>query len=210
MGHLLKDCPLNKNSEDSPKATPIPSRGASPVIPRPSQGNATAHATPMKAGTKGLGSSSPPLTRARATAAAAQVSGTALNPSSFSFGISSSLVISNAPCTMAHCIISTPLMIASTAPPTLPTSSSSSSLSSPKMSTSHHFSLCPRTHNANAEGPQVGLGIVSLGMGPLSSRGRKSDLSKAIKRVGAEVTSGLQSTLEGVLRASLTPRRVPP
>lgn len=56
----------------------------------------------------------------------------------------------------------------------------------------------------------AGLGLTLPGSVPLTSRGRKSYLSKAIKRVGAEVASGRQSTLDGVLRALNTPNGVPP
>ena len=55
-----------------------------------------------------------------------------------------------------------------------------------------------------------GLGLAIPDTTPMTSRGRKSDLSKAIRRAGAEVASGRQSTLDGVLRAVNTPGSFPP
>lgn len=209
MGHLFKDCPLNKTREVSPKITPISSRGVSPIIPRPSQGSASARGSPVKAGSQGRGTSSPPMMRARAATAAAQTSGTVQTPSSFSLGISSDIVISNASCTMAHCSITSPHLNSSTNPPTLPPSHSPSSLSSSRNTSSHPYSLRPRPHPSNSSGTQAGLGIIPLGLESLTSRGRKSDLSKAIWQAGAEVASGCQSTIDEVLRASKTPSGPP-
>ena len=108
-GTPLQGFPTQKKPEDSPKATPIPSRGVSPVIPYPPQGSSpAAQAPPQKFGTKGLGSSSLPMTRAHAIAEAAHALGIILNPTSIFLDSSSSMVVSNAQFTMAHCNVSTP------------------------------------------------------------------------------------------------------
>lgn len=69
VGHLFKDCPLNKSPEASPRITPISAREASPVILRPTQGEASVQGSSAKTGSKGPGPSPPPMTRARAVAA---------------------------------------------------------------------------------------------------------------------------------------------
>lgn len=209
VGHLFKDCPLNKSLESSPKISPIASIGTSPLISRPPQGNTASQGSPGKAQLNKTDSPSPPLTRARAAEAVAQASGTTLIPPSTSIDHSFDFVNSIA-YSMAQCTIPPPPLIPSTAPPTLSLSPSPPSISSSRLTPTHPYSLRPRTTQAEAPDTQIGLGIVPPGPGSLSTRGRKSDLNKAIRRAGVEVASGRQSTIVGVLRASKPPKHGPP
>jgi len=90
----------------------------------------------------------------------------------------------------------------------LSTSSSSPSLS--RVSKSHHYNLRPRSLPSGTPVHLAGLGLSIPNPASLPSQGRKSDLSKAMRHVGAEVISRRQSTLDGVLRALNTPSSIPP
>lgn len=209
VGHLFKDCPLNKSQEGSPIISPAASRGVSPTIPRPPQSSAAPQGAPEKAEVLKTAPPSPPLTRARAAAAATHAPGTSLIPPSYSLDLSSVYVDSIA-CTMAQCTIPTPPLIPSTAPPSFPPTSSPSSISSSRSTPSHPYSLHPRSSQLEASETQFGLGLVPLGPGFLSSRGHKSNLNKAIRHAGTEVATGCQATIDGVLRASKPPKIGPP
>ncbi len=104
VGHLYKDCPLNRKTKNSPKVTPIPSRVNSSAVSRPSPSSPTSStiSPPLKTGVDGHGPSSLPMTRACAATEAAQVSGISLNRSSSSYENISSFVVSSAQISLAH------------------------------------------------------------------------------------------------------------
>lgn len=159
VGHLYKEFPLNRKPEDSPKVTPIPSRGNSPVISRPLSGpSLAALSSPQKTRTMGHGSISLPMTRDRAATEAAHASGISLNPSSIAFENSSSMVVSSAQISMAHYNMSSPPLIASSAPSLHSPSSSSISLTSSRVSITHQYFLRSRSHYKDFPNQLAGLG----------------------------------------------------
>jgi hypothetical protein len=112
---------------------------------------------------------------------------------------------------MAHCVMPSPPPLCSTGPSLCPPSSPSASpRSPPESSPPHPYFLRSRSHAKDLTTPQAGLGISLPEAGSQPTRGRKSHLSKAIKIAGAEVVSGQQSTIVGVLKAGQAPRGVPP
>lgn len=130
-------------------------------------------------------------------------------PSSFAFR--SSLDSSTINTYVAHCTLAPTLPSIATTAPSLPSISSiSTSPSSNGRLSSHNYNLLSCSHIDNHPTQFSGLGLSEPGSVILTSRRRKSYLSKAIQRVGAKVASGRQFTLEGVLRALNTPGRVPP
>lgn len=211
VGNLAKECPLNKKSDDAPRATPASTRTASPIVSRPPSTGQTPLATaPMD--DPGQRRSSPPKTRARSAAEAGMNLGSP-NPSLLSsVDVDVNHVIGSSPQTsMAHCTISSPPLVCntesimSTSPPAVRSSPLPQGSSPP-----HPYFLRSRNTAKSLSDCHSGLGIVMPEGTSLNSRGRKSHLSKAIKRAGAEVISGQQSTIDGVLRAGHTPRGVPP
>jgi len=152
---------------------------------------------------------SPPLTRSQATAEAAKALGTPLTSSASSVAIYSSFVASSIYTFVALCTMSSPPLIATTAPTLHSLTTFSTSPSFSRVSSSHHYYLHSRTLASDTPVQHAGLGLTPPGLVPLTSQGRKSDLSKAIKHVGAEVASSHQSTLDGVLRALNIPSGVP-
>lgn len=201
-----------KKLEDPPRAptTTIgpdaPAQNCSPSsIPQPPVSNTTRttegeYRTP-----------SSPLTRARATAEAAKSWGIPLTSCPSSFAFRSSLDSSTINTYVAHCTLAPTLPSIATTAPSLPSISSiSTSPSSNGRLSSHNYNLRSRSHIDNHPTQFSGLGLSQPGLVILTSRRRKSYLSKAIQRVGAKVASRRQFTLEGVLRALNTPGRVPP
>lgn len=205
VGHLFKECPLNKKQE-GPATSTTPSRPISPA----------AHCTPASSAPSGSpalppgstqGASQPPITRARAASTSTSAPGISLFPplsncTSGFFNLSPSLSVAH--CTMPSSpviapSIPSPRMIAS--PHTSPSSSGG---------TSHKYNLRPRPHPYGSHIKIVGLGTTSPSLVQLSAQGRKSHLTKAIQKAGAEAASGRQSTIDEVLRAMHTPGNLPP
>lgn len=212
VGHIFKDFPLVRKSEDTPKTTPTPSRTDSlAVLCSLALRLTPSTSSPLHKAVDAVNRSiSPLLTRARAASEAAKASDTPLTSSTSNLDVFSSVVSSFVYTSMAHCTMSSPPLIATTAPSLHSLSTSSSSPSSSRVSPSHHYYLHSRTLANGIAARQVGLGLTLSDSVPLTSRGRKSNLSKAIKRVGAEVISDRQSTLDGVRRALNTTSRGPP
>lgn len=205
VGHLAKDCPLNKKAADSVKGTPATTRTASPIISRPPSARPAPSASPP-ADDAGLRRSSPPKTRARSAAEAGMISVSffpTLHSSIDDFHASGpSAHISMIPCTLSSPLACTDPIISTTSP---------ESFSSPcPSSPPHPYFLQSRNPSKEQAVGHSGLGIVIPEGASLHTRGRKSHLSKAIKQAGAEVVSGRQATIDGVLRAGHTPRGVPP
>lgn len=209
VGHVYKDCPLNATQEGPPKPATIASCGVPTSIPRLPHCSSGPQGEPAKLDKRKIASPSPPLTRARATAAAALVSDNTPIPNSNSSDISSALEYSTA-CTMVQCDIPPPPPPTSTAPPTLPFTSPPPSPPSSRLTPSHPYSLRPRISHPEVFESLSGLGIVPLGPGFLSTRGRKSYLNHANRHAGAEVAVGRQATIDGVLKATKPPKIGPP
>lgn len=219
IGHVYKDCPLIIGQEGRPKQSRPSAGGDSAPAPTPQRtsgrtigARSSVHqSTPIPPASEHehhRPASSPPLTRARAAAAAANISGT--HP--ISCPITSDLSyahFSSSACTMIQCDIPIPPPSISSGSPSLPFTSPPSSPSSSRSLSSYPYSLRPRAHRPDPP-PPAGLGIVSLDPGFSSARGRKSNLSKAIKNASAEVAAGRQATITGVLRADYPPKSGPP
>ena len=209
VGHLAKNCPLNKKAEDTPRGTPAPTRTASPITSHtPSAGPPPPTSSPVV--DLGHRQPSPPLTRARSAAEAGTVSGSLNPPLLSSFDVMHVNGSSPQP-SMIHCALTSSPHICNTEP-IISTSSPAASSYLPPLEPSppHSYFLRSRNPVKEPSDRHSGLGIVIPEGGSLTTRGRKSHLSKAIKQAGAEVVSGRQSTIDGVLRAGHTPRGVPP
>lgn len=121
VGHLIRDCPLIKKSEDSPRITPAPSRMASLTISRPvSTGLNPTVSSP--AVDPGLRHPTPPRTRARTVAETGTVSGTPLFPSH-----SNNVYVMHDSGTSIHssmvqCAITSPPLASITGPSIIPSS----------------------------------------------------------------------------------------
>lgn len=111
---------------------------------------------------------------------------------------------------LAHCTMATPPSIATVVPYLHSLSTSSSSPYSNRITSSHYYNLCSHTLFSGIMTHPAGLGLTLPDSTILSSQGRKLDLSKAVKQAGAELASGWQSTVDGVLRALNSLGRVPP
>ena len=109
------------------------------------------------------------------------------------------------------CTLTMPPPIISTTTPSFPPSpsiplSSSKDWSEPP----HSYNLRSRSHSEGQTPSYSGLGLALPGSFTKSSHGRKSYLSKAIQKAGAEVVSGKQSSFDRVLRVLNTQGRFPP
>ena len=225
VGHLYKECPLvqkppkatmekeggiGRASVDTPKKAPL-------AAPSPS-----GKTTSVQQAQPSLGCSSrppsPPLTRARTATEAMRTSGISLPPLP---------VLSSTYAYFAHHLHNASVLDQTTFPPPIPCpqyshqsvySTTSPSLP-PKASTNpsltssappHSYNLSPCSLSTDSPSKLSGLGLSfsSIPIKPLC--GRKSYLSHAILRAGAEVASGRQSSLDQVLRAANTHDMLPP
>lgn len=186
---------------------PVSVSRSRPVTPK----DQSAGGTSKKAG-ESIRMPSPPMTRTQATAAAevAQISGTSSSSPLISPSISNSVVaplvvlVSLATCSISpppahqYSILSiSPFLLYSVWGRGLASLNSASPLQS-TVEALLGFRLSIWAGGGLPEPPA------------LSTRGRKSNLSKAIQKAGVEVVSGKQSTMEGVLRALKASGGVPP
>lgn len=206
VGHIFKDCPLNKKPEDTPTPSNAPSRTISLANLHTSAPGPPIINTQNVSGVARR-TLSPPVTKSQATAEAAITSGTSLSPPLSCISPFSSLHIPSI--SIAYCTLPTSPVYSPSAP-SLHTHPSTPSSPSSSRGTKHHYNLHPCIHSHGSHLKIVGLGLVTTGSTPLTVQGRKSFMSKAIRRARVEVASGRQSTIDGVLRAMNTPGHLPP
>lgn len=206
VGHLFKECPLNKKQEEGPATSTAPSRPISPAAHgTPASGAPSSSPAPPPGSAQGA--PHPPITRAPVASTSSSAPGIPLFPplsifTSDLFNLSPSL-------SADHCTMPSPPVIA----PSIPSPHMTTSphiFPSSSGGTSHKYNLRPRPHPYGSHIKIVGLGTTSPSLVQLSVRGRKSHLTKAIRKAGAEVASGRQSTIDGVLRAMHPPGNLPP
>jgi len=206
VGHIFKDCPLNKKLEDIPTPSNVPSRTISPANLRTSAPGPPI-TNPQISSSIARRTLSPPISRSQVAVEAAIASGTSLSPPLSCFSPCFSLHIPSmfvAYCTLPTSPVNTPSSLSLHSLP----SHSSSPCSS--RGTKHPYNLHPRIHSHGSQLKIVGLGLVTTESTPLMVWGRISFMSKAIRCAEAEVASGRQSTINGVLRAADTPGNLPP
>lgn len=159
---------------------------------------------------------SPPMTRARATAAAVLSSGMSVStPSYFIFSNSSSAlaIISS----RQQCFVSTYLSPQSLAcslnplpptisctPPSFPEATISSAPSADSNSRNRSYSYNLPSHIQFMPLNTIGIGIISPAIPPKPPRGKPSSLSKARKHAGMDVVAGRKLAIDKVLRANNT------
>jgi len=215
IGHVYKDCPLVTCQNGMPKQTrpsagkdhapaSIPSRTSDRTIETRSPLQKPAPNPPPPENMQQRNMSPPPMNIDLTVAA--DSSAPVSHPSSIpSTSAKSSVHYSSNESTMIHCKIPLPPPAISSGTPSLPLPSPPSSPPSSKSNPSHPYSLRPRS-NRQEPPSSAGLGIVPLDPGLSSTRGRKTNLSKAIKNASAEVAAGRQATITGVLRAEYPPK----
>eukprot|EP00253_Pinus_taeda_P032140 PITA_32140 len=198
IGHVYMNCPLVTCQKGMPKQThpsagkdhasaSIPSRTSDRTIERRSPLQKPAPNPPQPENMQQRNMSPPPMNIDLTVAA--DTSAPVSHPTSIpSTSAKSSVHYSSNESTMIHCKIPLPPPAITSGPPSLPFPSPPSSPPSSKSNPSHPYSLRPRSNRQDPPS-SAGLGIVPLDPGLSSSRGRKTNLSKAIKNASAEVIS---------------------